>query len=661
MKRWFAKFWRGTRLDKRLLALDDEAFIDAAYRECLHREPDSLGKQHYLRLLHQGVSRKRILRSLCNSREAKALADIIVAKSEPSHANNGISVNCGRSSSLYQDYWPPLSSENQPRLAILGTCAASDLARLKEEGRIQHYLYDSLPHSVVPQLSPGEFDAVVVVPSLRAVLAYASSDGNGDLFHVRPGWDFTKVRERAVECLRTVIDQVKSNIPTLPLFFHAFFEPPAQFHGVLGQNRRSSLYALVRDLNDAMEEMLHESRHGYFIEVNDLLRYHGDADIYDGYQTHFTHAGYVGMENVLPFARNLMARIDTAWRVLCGQNDPIKLIIVDLDNTLWQGVLAEEDEIIPWRHTEGWPLGFAEALLECKRRGILLAICSKNDDMPTRERFSQVWLGRLKLDDFCSIHINWQPKPENIGKILRETNILPANTLFIDDNPLEIEAVRQAWPQMRFLTGNPTRWRQALIYSAQIQVAHVSEESQSRTELIRAKLEREQMEASMSREAFLQSLGLLLRVERINDSSHPTFARAVELLNKTNQFNTTGQRWGSEELAKWLAGGGILLFFRAQDRLANHGVIALLLLSDGVVVQAVLSCRVFGLGIDTAMWHTVAKLLQPGPVRLMWRDSGRNASARLSLESHGWIRLDDRNFWQLDTAPDWPVWIKQTV
>ena len=417
----------------------------------------------------------------------------------------------------------------------------------------------------------------------------------------------------------------------------------------------------MRSLNDALEGVLAGHPSGYFLEMNDICQYYGDAGAYDGYVSHYTHNGLnASSQQGEWICRDILDRLEGAWAVLCGK-DQVKIIITDLDNTLWRGVLAEEDEVVPWRHTEGWPIGYAEALLECKRRGLLLAISSKNDEAPTCDRFRQVWGQALRLEDFCARQINWRPKSDNIADILQATNILPEQALFIDDNPLEIEEVRRAFPQMRFLTGAPERWRHVLLYAPETQVLRVTEESAHRTELIQAKMARDQAAPVQDRKAWLQDLGLTLRFDRIADARHSRYARALELLNKTNQFNTTGQRWSDAEMRVWLGAGGRLLAASAEDRFANHGLIALALLRDNDIVQVVLSCRVFGLGIETALLAEALRQMQEaGYTDYVGRftATGRNDACRAFWPAHGFTMDAGDTLWRGSLLPHCPEWIR---
>ena len=291
----------------------------------------------------------------------------------------------------------------------------------------------------------------------------------------------------------------------------------------------------------------------------------------------------------------------------------------------------------------------------------MLAICSKNDEGPTLARFQQLWGQRLRLQDFCSVQINWQPKSQSIAEILRTTNMLPDHTLFIDDNPLEIAEVTRAYPQIRTLTGDPERWRHVLLYAPETQVARVTEESGQRTELVQAKKVRDADAQSMDRDVWLQSLGLTLRFDRIAGAGHSRYARALELLNRTNQFNTTGQHWSDAEMQDWLASGGWLLAARAEDRFANHGLIALALLRDDGIEQVVLSCRVFGLGIESALLVEALRQMQEGGHTDFvghFTATGRNDACRDFWPAHGFTQDAGSSLWRGSVVPDAPTWIR---
>jgi len=655
---WWQR-WRpgiGSAKDAALMGLDSLPFLEAVYRKYLGREADPSGRERYLPLVKTESGRRQVIRDLQGSKEAR-----LYRKRQEKIALLDQWKN--------QEEHPPLprlgahAEKDKPRIAFLGTCLVEGLLRpaLASNWPVQHYLMDSGPHDPVPVLSAKDFDAVLVQLTLRSLLGLVAENGDNDLFHLRAAVDWSDFRERACQQMETQVQRILAALPeALPVFFLGFLEPMPQINGLLGRNRQNTLYALIRHLNDRLEDALVMQRRVFYLEINDLRLHYGDSTAYDGYVYNFTHGGMHSNRQGDLINLGILEKVQAALQILQA-NQQVKLIITDLDNTLWKGVLAELDEIIPLEVTEGWPLGYAEALLACKARGILLAICSKNDDIRTRENFAKVWGCRLRLEDFCAVQIGWQPKSQAIAHILAETNLLPEHVLFIDDNPLEIAEVTHAYPKMRTLSGSPEKWRHLLLYSVETQVAHVSEESVKRTELVHAKKQRDAAAENMDRAAWLESLQLTLKVETIANGTHSRYARALELLNKTNQFNTTGQRWTDAELQSWLAGGGKLLAASAEDCFAPHGLIAVALLQSNVIVQVVLSCRVFGLGIETALLaKAVGQIQAENHANFLghFTATGRNDACRNFWREHGCIWDSELHLWRGTLAPEWPTWIR---
>ena len=263
------------------------------------------------------------------------------------------------------------------------------------------------------------------------------------------------------------------------------------------------------------------------------------------------------------------------------QMDMVKLVIVDIDDTLWRGVAAEQNEAEPGLEAlEGWPLGFAEALGHLKRRGVVLAIASKNDEGRVAQILSRTYGRRLCLDDFAVRKINWQPKADSIEEILHEVNLLPRNVVFVDDNPSERAAVKAAFPEIRVFGPNPLLWRRILLWSAETQVSSITAESAARTEMVHAQVERERQRQQMSRQDFLASLSLAVNLIDIADMDHPGFPRVLELINKTNQFNTTGKRWTKQECLAAVATGTRFIAFDVEDRFTGYGIVGVVVVRE---------------------------------------------------------------------------------
>jgi FkbH-like protein len=559
----------------------------------------------------------------------------------------------------------PTSSPPKYALALLGTCIAEGFAKSNSASgwKVDHFLMHSRPESGVPLVPWDTYDAVVVHVTLRQLLLGLVADGD-DLVHVRTVSNYNDLVIAAADRLNRVIERVTDSVGRkTPIFFLSFLEPPNTYQGILINNRQRSLYHLVRCLNDEMAGKMDSGKATYYIELNDLTRYYGDSDLYDGYVSHFTHAGILGSSKASKFISATLKRISGALSILRSE-DQVKLIISDLDNTLWNGVLAEFDEIIPHQHYEGWPLGYAEALLEFKRRGGLLAISSKNDYARTIDRFNLVWRNRLRVDDFCCLRINWEIKSRNIAEILEETNIMPSNTLFIDDNAREIEEVRRVFPQMRFLTGRQQDWRSLILFSPQTQVCTISQESTSRTEMIREKLQRNKIASELSHNDYLFSLKIRVKFDKINDTLHNKFERAFELLNKTNQFNTIGKRWKLAELNDLFLTGGQIIALTSSDNIGDNGLVALAIIKNCDVLQVVVSCRVFGFGLETALLCEVINVIRIGrdckTVVGHFQDTHRNKTCASFFKNNGFSEAHrNPGVWCMETMPTWPSWISK--
>lgn len=399
------------------------------------------------------------------------------------------------------------------------------------------------------------------------------------------------------------------------------FIPPQQnpMGRLLPRYDLRNLVFFVERLNQELERELAAYPNAHLFDFNEILACHGRRFFQDDVAWATSHgsaladydsthdgnrlepAGRAGELFELSPWQILQAgwaEMVAMWRSV-AQPAPVKLVVVDLDDTMWRGVLAElaPDDYPSW---EGWPIGFWEALAFCKRRGLLLAIISRNEEARVREIWPRVLHGRLLLEDFAVARINWRPKAENMAEILARVNLLPGNVLYIDDNPVERAALAEAFPGLRVLGGSPLLWRRLLLWSAETQLPAVTEESARRTAMVQAQVQREESRAELSQEEFLARLDVRMGFLVIDGTEHPRFRRALELVNKSNQFNTTGRRWSHAEMVAGFAAGLRLLAFEVTDAYTDYGLVGVMLLDATGLAQFVMSCRVLGLGVEAA-------------------------------------------------------------
>jgi FkbH-like protein len=263
-------------------------------------------------------------------------------------------------------------------------------------------------------------------------------------------------------------------------------------------------------------------------------------------------------------------------------------------------------------------MGFMETLLILKKRGLLLAIVSKNDEPFIRSKWNQIVQGHIALSDFAAVKINFRSKAENLSDILRETNLRPHNVVMIDDNPVERAAIQAQLPGVRVLGSHLYYLKRVLLWSAETQQRAMSRESGRRTEMVQAQMHRESARKTLNHEEFLQTLQLRVSLSVVHNTKDLNMSRALELINKTNQFNTMGERYTLEQCHRRFADGHELHVIEAADRFTQYGLIGAAWVRRNSVDHVVMSCRALGLGIeDTFLAHLANRLVsQQEPVML---------------------------------------------
>lgn len=356
----------------------------------------------------------------------------------------------------------------------------------------------------------------------------------------------------------------------------------------------------------------------------------------------------------LEFFESLLHEIFAMHRTL-RRSDLVKLVAVDLDDTLWRGVAAEGTLGV----LEGWPMGFIEALLILKKRGVLLAIVSKNDEQFIRSNWESLVQGRIALSDFAAIKINFRSKAENLSDILREVNLLPRNTVMIDDNPAERAAVLAELPGVRVLGSHPYYLKRVLLWSAETQQPSITRESGFKTEMVRAQIRRESARQSLSHQEFLETLRLRVSVSAVFSTRDLHMNRALELFNKTQQFNTTGRRYTLEECHRRFADRCEMYVIYAEDRFTQYGLIGAAWVVQNCVDHIVMSCRALGLGIEDAFLAWLSNRLGAANMTQMLgnlQSTDLNAACREFYSRNGFaLSAENPTVWSRSLASPLPI------
>lgn len=454
------------------------------------------------------------------------------------------------------------------------------------------------------------------------------------------------------------------------LIVHNFETPPYPSAGLLDAVGEGGQTATVRRINSELQAIARQYPGVYVLDYDGLVARCGRDTWYD--EQWWTTAR-------LPIRREWHYRLANEWmRFLHPLTGRIsKAIILDLDNTLWGGIIGEDGQ-------EGIKLGddhpgsayrdFQRALLHCHDRGILLSICSKNNYDDAINVIDKHPAMLLKSHHFAAMRINWQNKAENIRSIAKELNIGTDSLVFFDDNPVECELVQKELPEVCVISlpPDPDRYVAILRDVPSLERLSVSQEDRQRGQFYIEQRQRTDLERSMgSTEEFLASLNMKVGITPVNAQTLP---RAAQLTQKTNQFNVTTRRYTEQDLeAKVRSGDWFVLTVRAADKFGDHGIVGLVIINQAASAGAweidtfLLSCRVIGRTIETAILSHVARLAKASNVTLLlgtFLPTKKNEPASRLFADHGFAMTkndDVSTHWRLDLREsnvEVPTWIE---
>jgi FkbH-like protein len=603
-----------------------EEVVRALFRSLLLRDPNDENFPKFLRQ-QWGKSIDQMVKELLSSQEFLNKHQVVLDRHLPGNAVRVPDLHYRSPTDLV------VTPSKLRRVMIIGQCLLgqwpNELRQMMPGCACDFLLFNhvqALPAQ--PPAPVAEYDFQVVSVPLRSVipeteytkLSYSDAAAYQRLF------------QDSVERLRQTLDASMgwNRQHGLLTFVPSFVLPQQNPLGrVLPRYDLRNFVHFVEKLNEVLAAEVAKYGNTYFFDFDQVIasygrRYYQDdavwitnhnADLsdFDFEKDQSRIEKPARASQVYPEKRSLFVRL--AWTELLAmyrtirQTDMVKLVVVDLDDTLWRGVAAERTSHDP-EAIEGWPIGLVEALSHLKRRGVLLAMLSKNEE----KLIAPIWqryYGRIfPLSEFAIRKINWRPKAENLEEILKETNLLPRSTVFIDDNPVERAAIKAAFPEVRSFGPNPLLWRRILLWSAETQVPSITAESAARTEMMQAQVERETQRKQLSREEFLASLNVEIELREVDGVEHADFPRTLELVNKSNQFNTTGERWTKQQFQAALAAGTRVFVFEVKDRFTSYGIVGVVICDKSSITQFVMSCRVVGMEVEIAVIGELLRVLR---------------------------------------------------
>lgn len=404
---------------------------------------------------------------------------------------------------------------------------------------------------------------------------------------------------------------IHSNNKNALIIINNFRVPYNSPLGILDSRMAPGLKQMISALNRKLEE--HSAATNY-LHIFDYDRFCSAAG-QGGPQDHKMY--YLAKSALtLPATRSLAHEYMRYILPLKGRSK--KCLVLDLDNTLWGGVAAEDglagislDLSGPGRSY----YNFQKEILNLYDRGILLALCSKNNSEDALEILDKHPHMLLRKNHFTSIKINWQDKADNLLEISQDLNIGLDSFVFFDDNPVERESVKASLPQVTVVEvpQEPGRYCEVLRSLVEFESLEITPEDIRRNEMYALNaLQQAQLKAAGSRKEFLEGLRTQLTVSLADEFTVP---RIAQLTQKTNQFNMTTRRYSAADIARMAADSSYyVLSCSVSDRLGDSGITGCCIISGkdqtAFIDTFLLSCRVLGRDIEYAFLSSVVSLLR---------------------------------------------------
>ena len=324
-----------------------------------------------------------------------------------------------------------------------------------------------------------------------------------------------------------------------------------------------------------------------------------------------------------------------------------KCLVLDLDNTLWGGVLGEEG-------IEGIQIGgdypgkaflyFQEALLQLSRSGVILAVCSKNNECDVIEVWEKNPYMILRKDAFVAYRINWNDKATNIKELAVELNIGLESFVFVDDNPTERELVKQMLPMVSVPDFPEQPYELPVFFKHLVvdyfKVYSITNEDRQKTELYKANAARVQLQNSFADfDKYVESLDIQISIEQADEFN---IQRIAQMTQKTNQFNLTTKRYTDADVRNFIEKGWKIWCISVADKFGDNGITGTVMIAGDEIDTFLMSCRILGKGIEVAFAKKVCAMLAESGSDLLkakYIPTAKNAQVKDFYEKCGFTCL----------------------
>ena len=373
-------------------------------------------------------------------------------------------------------------------------------------------------------------------------------------------------------------------------------------------NSGVNLLAAVSDYNASLVQAETAYSNIKLLDIREFTRHYPTEEVFDWKYWFISQMG-LNPRLSKPFTEWLAHKLD---QIALKRK---KCLVLDLDNTLWGGVLGEDG-------MEGIKLGgdypgkafhyFQEGLLELSKSGVILTVCSKNNEEDVLEVWEKNPDMLLKKDNFATWRINWTDKATNIKELAEELNIGLDSFVFVDDDPTERELIKRILPMVE-VPVFPTQPYELPVFFKDIvekyfRVYSITDEDREKTEQYKANTQRARAKRDfVDLDAFLESLDIQITIESANEFNIP---RIAQMTQKTNQFNLTTRRYTDTDIRLFVQAGWKIWCIRVADKFGDNGITGCILVDGDTIDTFLISCRVLGKGIEVAFIKKVLTMLK---------------------------------------------------
>lgn len=431
-----------------------------------------------------------------------------------------------------------------------------------------------------------------------------------------------------------------SSISTVPIFVSTI---DIRENRIKSLSERICKYELKNDWYQYVQGVVESKNNVYVFDLADTIAEIGRKQFYSNKMWYMSNMPYSrdGLNAVSGEIDRILGTAFTARK---------KIIALDLDNTLWGGVIGEDgvDGIELSDHKEGQRYyDFQRQLLEMKNRGIVLGIVSKNnnEDAETAIRNHPAML--LRDGDFVSRKINWENKAINLKTMENELNLTEGGFIFIDDNPVERETVKGECSDM-LVPDFPIDTTELLEFAENIwydycRPLRVLGEDIKKTLMYQNEAKRKQeMSESLNLDDYIAKLGMVADIHRMKESE---LERVVQLINKTNQFNVTTKRYTQAEVEEIAADQNNAIFVvYSSDKYGDSGLISVIILigseTDVRIDTFLMSCRVMGRKLEDVILNELAAKYQK-KITGEYIPTEKNAPVKDLFDRLGFVQVSD--------------------